>query len=132
MRYIFLNIPPHNEYPLVYAGECEADSVFEAKEKMAELRKTENCVIVRVVAEYKPDMVVLKSTPPIDEQTIANLCLPDRCNRALISGGFTTIGKLLEATQNDILRIPNCGTKVLIQVMESLSSRGLKLAGSEL
>ena len=73
---------------------------------------------------------------PIDEQLAADLALPVedlnltvRSYNCLKREGIHTVSELVSRSEQDLLDIPNFGSKSIEEVIETLHARGLDLQG---
>ena len=61
--------------------------------------------------------------------SIEDLELSVRSYKCLMAEEIYTINKLIDRTENDLLKTPNLGRRSLNEIKEKLAERGLKLRG---
>jgi DNA-directed RNA polymerase subunit alpha len=67
--------------------------------------------------------------PGVMELTVEELDLPTRIANALRKGGYGTLGDLTAATQVDLAKVKNLGTKSIKVVENALTKKGVSLKG---
>jgi DNA-directed RNA polymerase subunit alpha len=81
--------------------------------------------------EAKTDEVTQPSIAMPDEMLkmrIEEFDIPTRIVNALAKGGIETIGQLLSASKEDLMKVKNLGTKSLEAVAEKLKEKGITLS----
>jgi DNA-directed RNA polymerase subunit alpha len=63
----------------------------------------------------------------VSDIKIESLELTSRAQSALSYAGITTLGELVNFTESQLLRQPNCGRKTLSEIKEMLAQYGLHL-----
>ena len=105
--------------------ESGEDETTQASDKVKETVKTPDVKEPPKVVEPEPEP---EPELPLPERPVEALGFSQRSANCLTREGVDTVGKLLERSHEDLLRLRNLGKKSIVEIEERLEELGLKLS----